>query len=206
MDRQNHIRLFERIAPVYGLFFRRQVGVYRRAVNQHGSALFCPGETVLDIGCGTGALAFVLAEQGLQVTGIDGSDRMIRLSRRFNKTNNNRFICGDILHEPVQQQLRQHDLVVASYVLHGLDPATRSVLYSFMKTTARRLVIIMDYNQTEGSLTSLIERLEGGDYFNFIQKIQQEMRSHFSEVKTIQTGKRAAWYLCLCQESNDGNA
>ncbi len=41
-----------------------------------------PGETVLDVGCGNGALTRRLAALGAQVTAIDFSDQMIELARR----------------------------------------------------------------------------------------------------------------------------
>jgi len=40
-----------------------------------------PGASVLDLCCGTGQLALVLTERGFQVTGIDGSQEMLRYAR-----------------------------------------------------------------------------------------------------------------------------
>ena len=40
-----------------------------------------PGARILDLCCGTGQLAQALAERGYQVTGIDGSEEMIRHAR-----------------------------------------------------------------------------------------------------------------------------
>jgi len=37
------------------------------------------GAHILDLCCGTGQLSHALAERGYQVTGIDGSENMIRL-------------------------------------------------------------------------------------------------------------------------------
>ena len=71
-----------------------------------------------------------------------------------------------------------------------------------MKRLAIHRVIIMDYNQRRGLLTSLIERLEGGDYFNFIRTAETEMRQVFPSVQILQTGKRAAWYICECNQAS----
>ena len=40
------------------------------------------GESILDVGCGNGALARRLAEEGAQVTAVDFSEEMIRLAKR----------------------------------------------------------------------------------------------------------------------------
>ena len=51
------------------------------------------GAHILDLCCGTGQLSHALAERGYQVTGIDGSENMIRLAR-INAPNAN-FIIED---------------------------------------------------------------------------------------------------------------
>ena len=51
------------------------------------------GARVLDLCCGTGQLARVLAEEGYRVTGIDGSDEMLRHAKI--NTPNAEFINGD---------------------------------------------------------------------------------------------------------------
>ena len=45
-----------------------------------------PGEALLDVGCGNGALARRLAERGARVTAFDFSDELIRLAKRRSPT------------------------------------------------------------------------------------------------------------------------
>ena len=40
-----------------------------------------PGERILDLGCGDGALTAAIAERGAEVVGVDGSDEMVRAAR-----------------------------------------------------------------------------------------------------------------------------
>lgn len=49
----------------------------RRKLHAHYLRVFGPGQRVLDLGCGTGTDALVLAAHGVQVVGIDGSAAMI---------------------------------------------------------------------------------------------------------------------------------
>lgn len=204
MSRSGHIRLFNIIAPVYSLFFRRQVNNYRRIINNNAQIFNDRKYEILDIGCGTGALVYVLAHMGHQVEGVDASKSMIERARRFNQDNAASFRSGDVLdlYDPAEDLSRyekQYDLVVASYVMHGLPREQRLAIYSAVKLLARKRVIIMDYNQKTNIFTSIIEWLEGGDYFNFIKNIEQEMENSFSSVRVISTGKRSAWYICECE-------
>ena len=45
------------------------------------------GSPVLDIGCGTGRVAFAIAQAGFQVTGIDESEAMLKLAEQHLETN-----------------------------------------------------------------------------------------------------------------------
>jgi ubiquinone/menaquinone biosynthesis C-methylase UbiE len=49
----------------------------RRKLHAHYLAVFRPGQRVLDLGCGTGTDAVVLAEHGINVVAIDGAPGMI---------------------------------------------------------------------------------------------------------------------------------
>jgi 2-polyprenyl-3-methyl-5-hydroxy-6-metoxy-1,4-benzoquinol methylase len=205
MDLAKHIRMFDLIAPVYSLFFQRQVRHFRKVIKNNEPVFTDDQYWILDIGCGTGALAFVLSEMGQKVTGIDGSTSMIRIAKWFNRKNQATFQAGDALDlfdpgDNLAAYTQHYDLVVASYVLHGLQKEQRMALYGAMKLLAKKRVVIMDYNQRRGILTSLIEWLERGDYFDFIQLIEAEMKANFSVVSTIQTGKRSALYICECDQ------
>ena len=47
----------------------------------------------------------------------------------------------------------------------------------------------------ENLFTSIIEGIEGGDYFDFLKEGRKEMESRFADLKIIDVGKRAAWYI-----------
>jgi ubiquinone/menaquinone biosynthesis C-methylase UbiE len=67
---------YDAIAPEYD----RQLAAdawMRRILWQRYRTAFRPGHQVLDVGCGTGTDAIFLAQQGIQVTGIDLSPAMV---------------------------------------------------------------------------------------------------------------------------------
>jgi ubiquinone/menaquinone biosynthesis C-methylase UbiE len=74
---------FDRLAPQYDqLWTRSTVGrLQREAVWRHIGALFQPGQSALDLGCGTGEDALRLMQYGLRVRAIDASREMVQIAR-----------------------------------------------------------------------------------------------------------------------------
>ncbi len=75
---------FDAEAATYDATFgRNPVGlVLRHVVQEHLAQLFPPGATVVDLGCGTGEDALLLASRGVQVVGIDPAPGMIERARK----------------------------------------------------------------------------------------------------------------------------
>lgn len=206
MKKKKNVGLFDWIAPIYGLFYARQrkrfEEVLQRVSKDLDLAVFT---TILDVGCGTGALATVLQKKGLVVTGIDPAVKMLGIAQKKNQSENITFLQGDVL-QGLPFDDKSFDLAIASYVAHGLEREERNLMYAEMSRLATQWVIIYDYNQKRSLLTSLIEYLEGGDYFHFIKHAEKEMQDCVSELHTcfsavdvINVDVRAAWYLCKPQ-------
>ena len=203
MGKQNNNLLFNAIAPVYGLFYNRQKKRYREVLNCVAAQLdLTSNNSILDVGCGTGSLCSVLNERGLSVTGIDPAQNMLSIARRQPENKNIMFLQANAL-EQLPFADNSFDLSIASYVAHGMQRSERIKLYSEMRRVTKSKVIIYDYNQKRSLMTSLVEWLEQGDYFQFIKnpKIEMEscvseMANCFSEVKVIEVDTRASWYVC----------
>lgn len=194
-------KLFNRIAPFYGLFYSYQFKHYSKILktvrpdfdlSQYGS--------IVDIGSGTGALCRALMEEGLQVVGVEPAKNMLKVARR--KTPGCDFVQGDVL-AALPFDDKSFDLSIASYVAHGLIKEDRKKMYQEMARITGERVIIYDYNDRTSPFTSLVERLEGGDYFQFIRYALQEMEECvdemklcFAEVQVVNVSHRAAWYIC----------
>jgi ubiquinone/menaquinone biosynthesis C-methylase UbiE len=75
---------FDRLASQYDrLWTRSAVGhLQREAVWRHIGVLFQPGQTVLDLGCGTGEDALRLMQAGVRVRAIDASGEMVKIARK----------------------------------------------------------------------------------------------------------------------------
>lgn len=136
--------LFGAIAPRYDLINDLQsLGLHRRWKRRLVAlASLKPGDRALDLCCGTGDVAFALAEQGAEVTGLDFSEPMLAVAgqRKLKaqspkpKSESNRadasdipqpaignpqFLRGDALHTPFPDD--HFDAVTISYGLRNLS-------------------------------------------------------------------------------------
>ena len=152
-------------------------------------------ESVIDIGCGTGALCAVLHESGYVVTGIDPAGEMLKIASQKAENRGVRFLRANAL-ERLPFDDRHFDIAIASFVAHGLRTTERELLYTEMNRIAKHLVIFHDYNGHRAILTDIIEWFERGDYFHFIKVAEKEMSSFFSSVRILDVSERAAWYVC----------
>lgn len=200
---KNSRSLFNSIAPIYGLFYEKQKNRYRGIIDKASDELDLSSfHNVLDVGCGTGALCSVLNEKGLMVTGVDVADKMLNIAKRQPENKLITFIQANVLEQlPFEDKL--FDISIASYVAHGLQKNERKQLYAEMSRVTKNKVIIYDYNQRRALLTTIIEWLERGDYFQFIKEAEHEMKNCvfgmkecFSEVKVVNVDYKAAWYIC----------
>ena len=81
---------------------------------------FASSARVLDIGCGGGFLTNYLAQEGLDVTGIDASPDSLAVAARHDATGRVRYRLGDALHLPFQEEF---DVVCAmDFLEHVEDP------------------------------------------------------------------------------------
>lgn len=203
MSIKNSSYLFNSIAPLYGLFYKVQKKRFTEVIEGLEKKLDLSSfETVIDIGCGTGALCSVLNGKGLSVTGIDPAYKMLEIARNKQENKDISFIQADVL-VGLPFDDNSFDIAIASYVAHGLEAEERQRMYAEMSRVTKQWVVIYDYNDKRSLLITIIEWLEGGDYFHFIKNAEPEMRdcvlemkSCFSKVEVVNVDASAAWYIC----------
>ncbi len=88
---------------------------------------------ILDTGCGSGHIASHLEKQGLKVTGIDFSDKMIELAK--NRCKKSKFIKADI--DNFDYGKEKYNGIIASFILiHLKKTSTKKLMnriYNSMK-------------------------------------------------------------------------
>lgn len=187
--------VFHSIATVYGLFYDFQYNYYKTVfINNKDTLDLSKFKSVVDIGAGTGALCKVLQEIGLKVTGVEAVEKMMKIAEKKTKTMDIEFKNWDIL-SGLNVKDNSFDISIASYVAHGMKKEQRLRMYKEMARITKYKLIIYDYNQNRRLLNDFVERLEGGDYFNFIRDVKIELEDLFGEVKVVDVDKRAAWYI-----------
>lgn len=82
---------FDALAPTYDSDFTQQaIGqILRARVHERLLSHFSAGQDVLEIGCGTGEDALLLAEQEIHVTATDASEEMLEVARGKTKNQEN---------------------------------------------------------------------------------------------------------------------
>lgn len=92
--------------------------------------------SILDIGCGTGAIDFYLAHKGCRVTGVDISKNAIKMailnSQNLGFKNNTDFFVGKF---PNIKLSSKYDLIICSEVLEHLrdDRGAVELMYKFLR-------------------------------------------------------------------------
>lgn len=136
--------------PDHGLADDKTRAAWRSLLTEH---LPTPPATILDIGCGTGSLTLLLAEQDYELTGIDLSTAMIeQAQRKLNTAGYSvplRVMNAADPHLPGQQ----FDTIVCRHLLWALpDPAQVLARWSALLKPGGYLLLVEGHWHTGGGL------------------------------------------------------
>ena len=126
---------------------------------------------IIDVGCGTGRLAFVLADKCKSVLGIDLSKRNIdraKLTLHQNPDSKISFKNSDV-GEIISIGLRNFDYALLTYVIHEVNEEERINLLNEIAQVADK-IIIGDYfvpklSGFDGYFHEAIEFLAGAEHY-----------------------------------------
>lgn len=130
-----------------------------------------PGSTLIDMGCGTGALLFSLSDWCSGLVGVDHSERMWAYGRRRAEAlglKGIRFVQGDATRLDTFPD-GSFDYASATMVFHEMESKQRLPLLEEMRRLARTLILV-DYRVPlpaglSGICIPLIEGLAGRDHY-----------------------------------------
>ena len=188
----NHIALFDRIAPFYAWFYAHQRKAYAKASSRIIDR-YPVGSTLLDVGCGTGALSALLSRHFV-VHAVDGAAQMIKHAKRLHPSTSITFSVANLL-EGLPFKDHSMDVVITSFVMHGLAPLERLKALDELHRIAKHHVIIVDYHQGRHVVIDFVERLENGHYFSFIETFTDDLKKRFTQVEIIPLNSTSALYF-----------
>ncbi len=119
------MKLLEGRPETYDRRVERVAGGHIRAVKEQIANLVHPGDQVLEIGCGTGELAVMMARRGAKVTAFDASEQMVRAARtRMVREKLEDRVTLEPLEVSGMDRLESatYDVVVSTLVLSELSP------------------------------------------------------------------------------------
>jgi ubiquinone/menaquinone biosynthesis C-methylase UbiE len=166
---------------IKGFLYRVFIDPLINGLRSRIAAMMLPGEKVIDVACGTGALSLVMARHASHVTGIDLSEDMITTARRTaqkRQSSNVTFMLLDATDLSCYPDY-SFDVAVSTLAMHQFDPETAVTVLREMRRIAKR-IIIADYNCPMRSgpaalLAWSIERAARGDHYrNFRKYIARE--------------------------------
>lgn len=125
------------------------------------------GCDLLDLGCGTGSLSLLAAEQGHRVTGVDLSPAMVERARAKLAGRDAAFLVGDAAAPPVGEQ--RYDVVLVRHVLWTLPDPARALRHwwGLLRPGGRLLLVegvwgtVSPVGIPADRLTALLEPLAG---------------------------------------------
>ncbi len=137
-----------------------------------------PSSTVIDVGCGTGRLSFLIVDKVSKVVGVDLSKKNIkRANQNLRKKSNQKisFIHSDI--SSIVSKNEKFDYAIMTYVIHEIDEENRVDLLRQLSKVANK-IIVGDYlvpkpNKLWSFLNDVIEFFAGKEHYrnykNFIR-------------------------------------
>ncbi|WP_285907120.1 class I SAM-dependent methyltransferase [Pseudodesulfovibrio pelocollis] len=163
-----HSDEYARIAPVYDAV----VGPFLRPVHAAVAAALRsgplrPGDAVVDLCCGTGALADMVARARLNVVGVDNSPAMLDRARA--RGGGARYLLADASATGLESG--RFAGCAISFALHEKPPETGLAILAEARRLVRPggLVVVADYSVAQGTwlagvAIALAERLAGSEH------------------------------------------
>ena len=154
-----------------GLFYDKLIAPNQDKAYRIVKSLISENSSILDVGCGTGRLAFQLGSKFSNYDGIDLSKRNIELALKNLSKNPSEKISFNHLDAKtfLQSKNKQYDFAVISYVIHEVDEDKRESILIALSESVNKIIIV-DYlyprpNNFWSTLNSAVEFVAGREHY-----------------------------------------
>lgn len=145
------------------------------------------GKDVLDVGCGAGQITDYLTQKGLNVTGLDFSQELLKIAKQ--NSPNSKFILADIC--DYEQETKVDGIITKDTLFHLPNEDLIHVLQKFKRLLKPNgnICIIMDTPKEIGE-NIFVEELDSKQqvYYNYLsaEKLKNMLEKTGFNVKKIQ--------------------
>ncbi len=155
-----------------GRFYSRVLDPFLSGLHGKLAQLVEPGGRVLDVGCGTGNLAFRMAPDAAEVVGIELSPAMAEYAsqRRSDEGFEHvSFVLGEVVHAFRERAASYFDVATMVLALHEMPAEARTPVLREVTRVAKRL-LCLDYRvpmpwNLAGARNRLMEAAAGREHF-----------------------------------------
>jgi demethylmenaquinone methyltransferase / 2-methoxy-6-polyprenyl-1,4-benzoquinol methylase len=116
-----------------------------------------PGDRALDLCCGTGDIAFALAQRGAEMTGLDFSEKMLEVAKSRSRKSevrsqkeNPQFIQGDAQQIPFPDN--SFDIVTVGYGLRNLASWQKGLEEMIRVAKPGGRIVVLDFGKPTNTL------------------------------------------------------
>jgi len=154
-----------------GLFYDRFIAPNQDRAFRLTKNLIKRDSSVIDVGCGTGRLAFQLKDICSRIDGVDLSLRNITVAR--NKLNQTKSANIQFHHSDVEKFFKEnnskYDYAIMSYVIHEMDESVRVNVLNSLALYVNKIILV-DYLAPKPKgfikyLNEAVEFLAGSDHY-----------------------------------------
>lgn len=154
-----------------GWFYDRIIAPNQDRLFKEINNLIKAQSSIIDVGCGTGRLAFALADNSRSVLGIDLSRRNIKRAQLnlLHRPNHKITFQHRSISEIIKEEQIHFDYAVLTYVIHEVDEGERINLLKEIALVTDK-IILGDYlvpksRDFAGNLTEAIEFVAGREHY-----------------------------------------
>lgn len=193
-----------------GWFYKTFVDPLLVSVRNKIAGEILPGQAVLDVACGTGALAFQLARKSKKVVGIDLSEPMIdaaKKEKQKQRLTNADFKVADATRLSAFKD-GEFDVVTLSMALHQFNPELHAPILDEIKRVGKKLIIV-DYavplpRNVAGISARIIEFLAGKEHYQNFRRyyrlggLKSILSDKATEIESLQIFSSGVFTLVTC--------
>lgn len=160
-----------------------------------------PGQTVLDIGCGNGTLAYDIAKNvtDIKIYGIDLSTGNIEYAKKHYSHNNLEFVAGDALKDLPDQQF---DCIILSNVLEHIENRVDFLQGIISKISPNRVLIRVPLYERDWRVPLMEElgidyRLDSTHFIEYVyEDFEKELDSAGLMIDSSEFRWGEVWSVC----------